>query len=185
MPTGIVSSPHRYYAPRYYQITRTGQHDYMEENMKTENLSINNLASTHIQNLLTGRGEVKVTMLRGAPMRIWTSENGVRNSAFPTLTLEWRVFDALVAKAASLGGIMYRGDVEAQQGLAIGSRDFPLDTMDAFISVNFHGSKVGSSTIRRSTYYAAVLAWANICTNNRSTGEGGYIKLFQGWQNKY
>lgn len=149
------------------------------------NETTNNLASSHIKNLLSGRGEVKVAMLRGAPMRIWATEAGVRNSAFASLVLEWHIFDAIVAKAAALGGIMFRGDVAAQQGRPIGSSDFSVDTMDAFISLNFHGSKVGSSTIRRSSYYAAVLAWANICTNNRSSGEGGYIKLFPAWQNKY
>ena len=70
---------------------------------------------------------------------------------------------------------MYRGDAAAQNGAKIGSEELPIDTIDAFIAVEFYGASVGASTLRRSTYYAAILAWAGIVENHRSKGEGGYI----------
>ncbi len=154
------------------------------EQSKTVNPKV--LPSTYIKELLEERnGLVKVAMLRGKPIRVSATKEGVVINSFMPITCEWRIFDALVAKAAELGGIMYRGDVSAQQGKLIGEEDFALDTMDAFISVNFYDNKPGNPTIRRSTYYAAILAWAKICTNNRSEGQGGYIKLYSAWLDKY
>ncbi len=144
------------------------------------------LASNYIKSLLEERKEpVKVPMLRGKPIRVTATEEGVKIISFMPITCEWKIFDALLEKAVELGGVMYRGDVSAQQGKLIGEEDFALDTMDAFISVNFYDNKPGNPTIRRSTYYAAILAWAKICSNNRSVGEGGFIKLNAAWLDKY
>lgn len=122
-------------------------------------------------------GRSKMSMLRGAPLDIWLtpSGNGIGNSGYPDLVCEWHILDAIVKKANELGGIMYRGDSAAQSGAKIGSKEFPLDTIDAFISLRFYGASVGSTALRRSTYYAAVLAWAGIVENHRSEGKGGYI----------
>ncbi len=144
------------------------------------------LPSTYIKSLLAERKDpVKVAMLRGKPIRVTATEEGVKIISFMPITCEWKIFDAVVAKAAELGGVMYRGDVSAQQGKLIGAEDFSLDTMDAFISVNFYDNTPGNPTIRRSTYYAAILAWAKICSNNRSEGMGGYIKLNASWLASY
>ena len=78
-------------------------------------------------------------------------------------------------KANELGGTMYRGDSAAQNGAKIGSDKLPLDTIDAFISLEFYGANIGNTTTRRSTYYSAILAWAGIVDNYRSKGKGGYI----------
>ena len=96
-------------------------------------------------------------MLKGAPLDIWVSSSGegIENSGFTSLVCEWHILEAIVNKANELGGVMYRGDVASQSGAKIGSEELPLDTIDAFISVNFYGGSVGSSTLRRSTYYAA------------------------------
>ena len=122
-------------------------------------------------------GKAKMPMLKGEPLDIWVSSTGrgIENSGFTSLICEWKILDAIVKKANELGGIMYRGDAAAQNGAKIGSEELPIDTIDAFIAVEFYGASVGASTLRRSTYYAAILAWAGIVENHRSKGEGGYI----------
>lgn len=139
-------------------------------------------ASERIAGLLSSfGGKAKCKMLRGEPLTIWLTKEGVRNSGFPDLVCEWHVFDAIVEKARELGGKMYRGDGGAQAGAKIGSPRLPLDTIDSFISLNFYGKKVGESTLRRSTYYSAILSWAGVCMNHRSDGKGGYIELITTW----
>ena len=128
-------------------------------------------------------GSSECQMLRGEPLKIWLTEEGVRNSGFPELVCKWEIFDAIVEKAKELGGRMYRGDSAAQNGAKIGSKQLPLDTIDAFISIKFYGNEEGKSTLRRSTYYAAILAWAEICSNRRSDGNGGYIEICPKWMN--
>ena len=124
-------------------------------------------------------GKSKMPMLKGEPLDIWVaaSGNGVENSGFTTLVCEWHILEAIVNKANELGGMMYRGDSAAQSGAKIGSDEFPLDTVDAYIAVEFYDGKIGTSTLRRSTYYCAILAWAGIVTNHRSRGKGGYITV--------
>lgn len=154
----------------------------MKDLMTNVPLSGNNLPSDHLKKLLNEKGgSAKVTMLRGEDMLIWATKEGIRNASFPTLICEWHIFDAIVAKARELGGVMYRGDTESQKGKKIGSAEFSVDTIDAFISLKFYGNEVGSSTTRRSTYYAAILDWAGIATNNRSEGRGGFIRLSTKW----
>lgn len=130
-------------------------------------------------------GSAKMPMLKGEPLDIWVSStgNGIENSGFPALVCEWQILEAIVNKANELGGMMYRGDSAAQKGSKIGSDDFPLDTIDAFISVEFYGKRVGEITLRRSTYYAAILAWAGIVENHRSKGNGGYIVVKPEYRN--
>lgn len=122
-------------------------------------------------------GKSKMPMLKGAPLDIWVAStgNGVENSGYTTLVCEWHILEAIVKKANELGGIMYRGDAAAQNGAKIGSEELPLNTIDAFISLEFYGGSIGASTTRRSTYYSAILAWAGIVENYRSKGKGGYI----------
>ena len=122
-------------------------------------------------------GKSKMRMLKGDPLDIWldASGKGVANSGFTALICEWHILEAIVKKANEMGGVMYRGDSAAQSGAKIGSKEFPLDTMDAFLSLEFYRGSIGSSTLRRSTYYAALLAWAGIVENHRSNGKGGYI----------
>ena len=69
--------------------------------------------------------------------------------------------------------------IYAQKGKKIGSEDFPLETIDAYIGVKYYGAEIGKTTTRRSTYYAAILAWAGICYNYKSDGNalGGYIQI--------
>ena len=130
-------------------------------------------------------GKSKMPMLKGAPLDIWVAANGkgIENSGFTTLVCEWHILEAIVKKANALGGIMYRGDSAAQNGAKIGSDELPLDTIDAFISVEFYGGSIGASTLRRSTYYAAILAWAGIVENKRSAGKGGYIVVKPAFRN--
>lgn len=122
-------------------------------------------------------GKAKMPMLKGEPLDIWVaaSGKGIENSGFTALVCEWHILEAIVKKANKLGGIMYKGDAAAQSGAKIGSDELPLDTIDAFISTEFYGGTIGRSTLRRSTYYAAILAWAGIVENHKSKGKGGYI----------
>lgn len=135
-----------------------------------------------IEKLKKCGGSAECSMLKGDPIRIWLTEDGVANSAYTLLTCTWQIFEAIVAKAKELGGIMFRGDVASQNGARIGSEELPLDTIDSFISLKFYGSNIGDTTLRRSTYYAAILAWAGICNNMRSKGQGGYIMLLPEWK---
>ena len=118
-------------------------------------------------------------MLKGEPLDIWvlSSGEGVANSGFSSLVCEWSIFDAIIKKANELGGKMYRGDGAAQKGEKIGTTEFPVDTMDAFLALEFYNGAIGETTTRRSTYYAGILAWAGIVENHRSVGQGGYITV--------
>lgn len=163
------------------KLTKENENN-MKDLMTNIPVSENNLPSDHLKTLLNNNGgKARVKMLKGDSMQIWATADGIRNASFPTLVCEWHIFDGIVAKARELGGKMYRGDAASQKGKKIGSGDFPLDTIDAFISLTYHGNQIGNSTLRRSTYYAAILAWAGIATNNRSDGSGGYIRLNPKW----
>lgn len=122
-------------------------------------------------------GKSQMTMLRNGPLEIWISPSGegVANSGYKGFICEWHILESIVKKANELGGMMYKGDSAAQNGAKIGSPELPLNTIDAYISLEFYGANQGESTLRRSTYYAAILAWAGIVENHRSNGKGGYI----------
>ena len=122
-------------------------------------------------------GVVDCPMMRGPAIKIWMTKDGVKNSALPSLLCTWQQFDDILEKAIALGGIMYRGDTAAQNGSRIGSKELPLDTMESFIAMNYFGRKEGETTVRRSTYYAAIMKWAGVCDNCRSDGNGGYISV--------
>ena len=158
-----------------------------DDTMKDFTINVNStgkgLASQRIiQKLNNLGGKTNCPMLRGADIVIWLTENGVANSGFENLVCEWEVFDSIVEKATELGGRMYRGDGAAQSGAKVGSKELPLDTIDAYISIKYYDGEIGKSTTRRSTYYAAILAWAGICANYRSDGNGGYIILNPEWR---
>ena len=144
------------------------------------------LASQRIIDLLKqAGGKAECPMLKGDPLIIWLTNDGVKNSGFTNFVCEWEIFDAIVDKARELGGKMYRGDSAAQNGAKIGSPELPLDSIDAYISIEFYGNQEGKSTLRRSTYYAAILAWAGICKNKRAShGELGHIELLPNWMGK-
>ena len=134
-----------------------------------------------IRRLNESGGTAKCKMLRGEPITIWLTNDGVKNSGYPDLLCEWKIFDAILAKAVALGGKMYRGDSAAQSGAKIGTPGLEEDTIDGFISLNFHDKHIGDTTLRRSTYYAAIMDWAGICENHRSEGKGGYILIKDAW----
>ena len=49
-------------------------------------------------------------MLKGEPLTIWLTSDGVKKSWFANFVCEWDIFDTIVDKARELGGTMYRGD---------------------------------------------------------------------------
>lgn len=124
-------------------------------------------------------GQALMPVLKGEPVPFWLSptKGGLESKGLRSVVLEWRIFDAIVQKAISLGGKMYRGDSAAHSGATIGSDDLPLDTIDGFISTEFYGAHIGDTTLRRSTYYSGILDWAGIAVNHRSQGRGGFITI--------
>lgn len=124
-------------------------------------------------------GKALMPVLKGESVPFWlsSSQAGFESAGLKGFIFEWKVFDGIVKKAVSLGGKMYRGDVAAQNGAKIGSEDLPVTTIDGYISTEFYGSKIGSSTMRRSTYFSGILAWAGIVTVHRSQGSGSFITV--------
>lgn len=112
-------------------------------------------------------------MLNGNLMRLWLSEDcdGVMNDRFKKLNCEFRILYAIYEQAIYLGGKMELGATPATAGKRIGDSDFSVDTIDAFVAIEFYHRKVGDTTTRRSTYFAAVLDWAGIAKNYR----GGFL----------
>jgi len=150
-----------------------------EEEIKMVEVTQNDSKAVRLlkENLSASGGKSQMAMLRGDDVAIWFSSDkrGIIAEGLKSVTLEWEVFDAIIEKAVTLGGKMFRGDSAAHNGKRIGSDELPLDTIDAFVATTFFGAREGDSTLRRSTYYAGVLAWAGIVDNCRSHGEGGYI----------
>lgn len=130
-------------------------------------------------------GKAFMPVLKGEPVLFWLSSTqaGFESEGLKGFIFEWKVFDGIVKKAISLGGKMYRGDVAAQNGAKIGSEDLPITTIDGYISTEFYGSKIGSSTMRRSTYFSGILAWAGIATVHRSQGNGSFITINNDFMN--
>ena len=158
------------------------QNRFEDMNFPIPTVRLGKVSATIVEKLKAQGGSASCPMLRGEPMNIWLTKEGVANSAYPDLICEWKVFDEIVHKAYDLGGKMFKGDSAAQSGAKIGSPELPDNTIDSFISLKFYGKGYGDTTLRRSTYYAAILAWAGICTNTRSTnGEGGYIAINPTW----
>ena len=155
----------------------------MYNNMTIENLAVEQEDSKVIRRLkekiIACGGKAYMPVLKGEPVPFWLSSTqcGFESQGLRGVVLKWEVFDAIIKKAMELGGIMYRGDSAAQNGARIGSEDLPLTTIDGFISTEFFGATIGSTTLRRSTYFSGILAWAGIVTNHRSQGKGGYITV--------
>ena len=155
----------------------------MSNQSTIENFAINQKDSKVIRQLkekiVACGGKAYMPVLKGEPVPFWLSSTqcGFESQGLRGVVLEWEVFDAIINKARALGGMMYRGDSAAQNGAKVGSEDLPLTTIDGFISTEFFGAMIGSTTLRRSTYFSGILAWAGIVTNHRSQGKGGYITV--------
>lgn len=160
------------------------------EQVSMENLFLTASTSKvvrHLQNrIIECGGEALMPVLKGnpVPFRLSSGKDGLESDGLRGIVLKWEIFDAIVKKAISLGGKMYRGDSAAQNGARIGSDELSLDTIDGFISTKFYGAKVGDSTLRRSTYYSGILSWANIVVNHRSQGRGGFITVNKEFMNE-
>lgn len=146
---------------------------------KLSNSTDSKIIDTLKRKLVGCGGTAQMAMLRGDPISIWLSENGdgIIAEGLKNVVLEWKVFDAIITKANELGGTMMRGDSAAHSGLRIGTENFPIETIDAFVAINFFNANEGDTTLRRSTYFSGILAWAGIVENHRSKGEGGYVTV--------
>ncbi len=120
-------------------------------------------------------GESYHVMISGKTIKFWLSESGdgIMNDRYKFLNCKFEILYAIYEMALSLGGKMYLGASATTTGKLIGSKEFPVDTIDAFISIEFYNRTVGDSTTRRSTYYAYILEWAGIAINHR----GGFITI--------
>lgn len=171
-------------------IIKPTQHTKPTINQSTNNSSIDKNKLTEMANgskvikalqekIIAHGGKSLMPVLKGNPVPFYLSptNDGLISEGLPKVVLEWHIFDAIVKKAISLGGKIYRGDSAAQNGAKIGSDELSLDTIDGFISMHFYGAQVGNTTLRRSTYYAGILDWAGIAVNHRSQGHGGFITI--------
>ncbi len=138
-------------------------------------IGYSDFVKTILDKLEQDGGKSQLTMINGGIMKLWLSDskNGIINSRLSSLNCEFTILYAIYEKAISLGGEMYLGANAAQNGQRIGSDGFPADTIDGFISINFYGKNIGDKTLRRSTYYAAILDWAGFAKNHR----GGVITI--------
>ena len=138
-------------------------------------ISYADFEKTILDKLARDGGKYQINIINGGVMNIWLwySKNGIINYRYSSLNCEFKILYASYEKAISLGGEMYLGANAAQNGQRIGSDGFPVDTIDGFISIEFYGKNVGDKTLRRSTYYAAILDWAGFATNHR----GGVITI--------
>ena len=136
-------------------------------------ISYSDFEKTMLDKLARDGGKSQLTMINGGIMNLWLSDskNGIMNSRYPSLNCKFKILYAIYEKAISLGGKMYLGASAAHGGRRIGCDEFPVDTIDGFISINFYGKNIGDKTLRRSTYYAPILAWGGFATNHR----GGFI----------
>lgn len=136
---------------------------------------------TMLDKLERDGGKSQTKMLKGKVMNLWLAKtgDGIKNDHF-YLNCEFKILYAIYEKALSFGGKMYLGSSAAHSGRRIGCEEFPVDTIDGFISLEFYGKKIGGTTRRRSTYYAAILAWAGFVTNNW----GGYITVKKAYMDK-
>ena len=143
-------------------------------------ISYSDFKKTMLNKLIRDGGKSQYRMLRGGIMNLWLSKNGdgIENDHY-SLNCEFKILYAIYEKAISLGGEMHLGANAAQNGERIGNDDFPVDTIDGFISVEFYGKKIGDKTLRRSTYYASILDWAGFITNHW----GGYITVNKNFMN--
>lgn len=154
-----------------------------EEDLPMQDLTIKDddhlVVATLKRKIAACGGKTTMPALRGEPIAIWLSPTGegIETAGLKGFVFRWEEFSAIVKKANELGGLMYRGDSAAHNGERIGSEKLSLDTIDGFVSTHFLGAKVGDTTLRRSTYYAGILAWAGIVTNHRSAGKGGYVTV--------
>lgn len=137
-------------------------------------ISYSDFEKTMLNKLERDGGKSQYRMIKGGIMNLWLSKNGdgIKNDHY-SINCEFKILYAIYEKAISLGGEMYLGANVAQKGQRIGSDDFSVDTIDGFISIEFYGKKIGDTTLRRSTYYASILAWAGFVTNHW----GGYISV--------
>ena len=109
--------------------------------------------------------------------------SGIKVNKLPeNQTLKWEMFEEIVKKANSLGGLMYRGDSIARSGGRLG-RDLTEDMIDGFVPLRFEGANYGDTVLSRSTYFSGILEWAGIVTIHKSTGKGSYITVNEEYRN--
>ena len=148
-------------------------------------LFTNNMSVIHtLQEKIEAHGSDKIQLLNSLrplkrPTYFWLASDGsgIKTNKLPEYcTLKREIFEAIVKKANSLGGIMYRGDVITRNGGRLGE-ELTEDMIDGFIPLNFEGANYGETVLSRSTYYSGVLEWAGIVTIHKSTGKGSYITV--------
>jgi hypothetical protein len=125
------------------------------------------------EKLNKSEGRALIPQYRGDLCEIRFDPNG-RGLMTPKIPipdqLTWDVFDAAVEVVIKNGGKVIKG--KAQTGARLGSDDLPIDSLEGYIAYKAHGKKVGETAYGPGFVVAAILDWADICSNER-----GYISI--------
>ena len=123
--------------------------------------------------------EIEITSLKKLkePTYFWLSENGdgIKVNKLKYDTLKWEEFNEIVKVANGFDGVIYRGDIKAQDGKKVG-KEINANCIEGVVAY-MRNIKKGKSTTRRSTYYSGVLEKAGIATIHKSNGQGSYITI--------
>ncbi|MCT4660942.1 MAG: DUF2089 domain-containing protein [Tissierellales bacterium] len=88
----------------------------------------------------------------------------------PIDQLIWKAFDAAVEIVIKNNGKAMKG--KARSGARLGSDGLTLDSVEGYIAYKVHGVKIGETAFGPVFVIAAVLDWAEICSNGR-----GYLTI--------
>lgn len=133
-----------------------------------EQISEQELKAIFIDKLEQSGGEAVIPMLKGHSMtiRLLENNNGIERIGKFKFKCSFQNLYTVYEKIIALGGKMNLGANEAHAGHRIGSEKLPVDTMAAFIAIEFYGKKIGDKTLRLSSYYSTLLDWAGVATKH-------------------
>lgn len=107
------------------------------------------------------------------------SGKGLLSSKIPPKDqLTWQSFNAAVEVVVNNGGKAPKGN--ARSGAQLGSRGLSLNSVEGYIAHKVFGVQEGQTAFGPGFVIAAVLDWAEICSNLR-----GYLKINDGFMLEY
>lgn len=78
--------------------------------------------------------------------------------------LPWEVFSEIIKLLNRIGGKAIKGD--AMNG-KLGDSKLPIDSIEGYIAYKVYGKSLGDTVFRRISPICGILAWAEICINER------------------
>ncbi len=124
------------------------------------------------QKLNQAGGRTTIKLLQGEACEIWyaANGNGLETAKIPIPNqLTWDTFAAAVEIVIEKGGRAEKGNARAGK---LGSERLPFDSVEGYIAHKVHGVQAGESAFGPGFVVCAVLAWAEICKNER-----GYLSI--------